>query len=139
MNTIFEKPLSTIDATGCKIKRGNLVNHRWNKDAKEVAEARTANVQKDDFHHEESLQGKVTLAMSVEFMQEAIAIRAASLQIFRAALMAEQARRKGIRATNLGLTRRSILQAKDAVISEPRTPLKYEVNTGKYPFDLADD
>jgi hypothetical protein len=134
-----EKVLSTMEQKGYKMKQGVLVNSKWNRDPKEVAEARAVNVERYDLDDEESLRVKVPLVMSVEFMQEAIAIRATSLQIVRAALIAEQARRRGRTPRNLGLTRGSLLRASDVVVSEPKTALRYELNTDRYLFDLADN
>jgi hypothetical protein len=133
-----ERLIESVDDKSYKVKGGLLVNQRWNRQASEIMQAREANIERYDMDDEESLQVEVPQIMSMEYMAEAMNRRAASLQIFRAALLAEKARRKGVDPTDLGLAKGSLLRGREVVMANPKTPLKYALDTDKYIFDICE-
>lgn len=78
------------------VKHGMIINQKWNRGAKEIAETRDRNAEKYAMNQRESDKVEVPIVMPIEYIQKQAASRYISAVLYRAYLINELNKRRGI-------------------------------------------
>jgi hypothetical protein len=117
------------------VKNGLLVNQKWDRDAPDRARVRARNAERYDMDDRDSLAVEIPYVMSVEYLQHKVRMRNVSLQLYRAALLAEKARRAGKNPPKIRVNNCRIHHGRAVFAAGPVVPLKYAYDTTKYMWD----
>ena len=118
-----------------KKKGGIIVNQKFGISEQEKAEILENNKKKFDLKNNESIEIGVLPIIKIEFLQERVKKRRVAQMIFRAALLAEKARRKGEKSCNLKLKKVTVVSGRKVFQRRPETKIKYSKDTSDVLFD----
>jgi len=122
-------------STDYVFKGGVLVNTRWDRSNDEWADVRQRNAAKYSISEEEAQTIFVPSIVSVDFMRQQCFKRRQSLLVYRAALRAEIARRKGMPCDDLGVDELQIRSGREVVLPKPCTKLETETDESRFFFN----
>ncbi|KAH0789912.1 hypothetical protein GPJ56_006414 [Histomonas meleagridis] len=118
-------------------KGGILVNQKWDRSPEERAQILKDNIEKFDMNDKESIEIDIPPIMKVNFLQEKTQKRRITDILFRAALLAERAKRRGEQINDLKLENIIVVPGKKVYYHTPFTELKYSTDASSFIFDVS--
>nr|AAF80456.1 unknown [Trichomonas vaginalis] len=113
-----------LKESGYILKGGLLVSTKWDRTNSEWERVRKENTQKYEISKEEAETINIPSVISVDYMRQQCFRRRQSLLLYRAALLAEIARREGREPDNLNVDELQIRSGCDVVIPKAKTTLE---------------
>lgn len=120
-----------LKESGYVFKGGLLVSTKWDRASSEWEKTRMENTKKYEIPKEEAETINIPSVISVDYMRQQYFRRRQSLLIYRAALIAEIARREGKKPESLNVDELQIRSGCDVVIPKASTKLEPDPAIGE--------
>lgn len=116
---------------GYKLKSGILIHEEWNRTDEDRHKTQQENAKKYDLNPDEAYNIEIPAIMSVEYLQGQAMRRRQALKLYRAVLLYEKGKRKGIIPTDLGLNSVKIFHDHELRAGKAKLPIPYSNNVDK--------
>ena len=122
-------------------KNGVYINQKWDKSSKERYEIRNDNAERYGMETDESLKVDIVPIMNVDYLNQKMKKRKISLYLFRAAILAEQFRRKKEKKlesdnANLKLQDVVFLPSRKVRVKRSRSKLQWTLDASSHVFSV---